>query len=138
VIMGGLGSGRRSRKRTVAECFSIDINQLLRAGLFSKQRGRLCWQDELALGFAVREEEDGTKQLVLSHSVDRPAQTVPLTTTMLVSGGSRWWFVCPRCDRRAAKLYLPPSEQAFGCRVCYDLAYPTSQANRERCFRANK
>ena len=61
----------------------------------------------------------------------RVEATIALTTTVLHSGGLRWWFVCPRCDRRAAKLYLPPGEQQFGCRMCYDLVYPPSLSPSE-------
>ena len=32
---------------------------------------------------------------------------VQLETTPQPFGGRRWWFVCPRTGRRAAKLYLP-------------------------------
>lgn len=135
--MGGLGSGPRRKKRTVAECFSLDVNRLLRMGLFHRPAGRLCWQDELAADYELPQTENGERQLVLSHSTDWPEQRISLATTRLVSGGLRWWFVCPRCDRRAAKLYLPPTERMFGCRVCYDLAYPPSRACRERRLPVN-
>jgi hypothetical protein len=32
---------------------------------------------------------------------------IQLETTPQPFGGRRWWFVCPRTGRRAAKLYLP-------------------------------
>jgi hypothetical protein len=132
--MGGLGSGRRSKRRKVAECLTMDINRLLRTDLFYRRSGRLYWPGDLTTECIVHETEDGSRKLVLSYSADWAEQTVPLTTTQLVSGGLRWYFVCPRCGRRAAKLYLPPGEQAFGCRACYDLAYPGSRRKRERCL----
>jgi hypothetical protein len=47
--------------------------------------------------------------------------------------GRRLWFTCPlkiagrACNRRAGKLYLPPSFQHFGCRRCHDLTYLSCQ-----------
>jgi hypothetical protein len=59
---------------------------------------------------------------------------VPLVTTRQVSGGLRWWFLCPTnrnggppCPRRVGKLYLPPGGRIFACRRCYNLAYESSR-----------
>ena len=38
-------------------------------------------------------------------------------------GGRRWWFVCPRTGRRAAKLHLPNGAFTFASRQAYRLAY---------------
>src|SRR3989338_111524 len=45
------------------------------------------------------------------------------TTTPCSFGGCRWWFQCPRCGRRTAKLYQPQPAGEFGCRLCYNLTY---------------
>src|SRR5262249_49534577 len=36
-------------------------------------------------------------------------------------GGSRWWYGCPKCDRRVSRLYKPVNEHCFFC--------PTLQEN---------
>lgn len=43
---------------------------------------------------------------------------VRLTRTVCHFGGQRVWFVCPRCERRAAVIYLP---DVPGCRCCLQL-----------------
>lgn len=60
--------------------------------------------------------------------------TIRLETTRLVSGGLRWWFVCPfqystgsPCARRVSILHLPPSLAYFGCRHCHNLTYVSCQ-----------
>ena len=56
------------------------------------------------------------------QSIELP---IPLETTQPRFGGLRWWGRCPlavsgvACRRRVAKLYLPPGERYFGCRVCH-------------------
>ena len=56
-----------------------------------------------------------------------------LTATRPRFGGLRWWFVCPLvvngrpCNRRVAKLHLPPPARYFGCRLCYRLTYASCQ-----------
>jgi hypothetical protein len=49
-------------------------------------------------------------------------------------GGVRWWLLCPiehdgtECGNRVSRLYLPLGEKYFGCRVCHDLTYRSTQA----------
>jgi hypothetical protein len=37
------------------------------------------------------------------------------------------WFICPACQQRVGKLYLPAGEAVFLCRKCHDLAYRAQQ-----------
>jgi hypothetical protein len=48
--------------------------------------------------------------------------------------GSRWWWLCPECDRRCLKLYFPPRAVRFACRLCHDLSYESAQASRQRYY----
>jgi hypothetical protein len=41
---------------------------------------------------------------------------IELETAPQPLGGRRWWFVCPRTGRRAAKLYLPSGAFTFASR----------------------
>jgi hypothetical protein len=52
---------------------------------------------------------------------------VQLATTPQPFGGRRWWFICPRTGRRAAKLYLPNGAYTVASRQAYRLAYPSQQ-----------
>lgn len=48
-------------------------------------------------------------------------QIIELTTTACNYGRSRYWFVCPECEKRVAILYF---QKQFNCRQCLKLAYP--------------
>lgn len=68
-------------------------------------------------------------RLVLASGGKLPTgngQIIRLTTTRPHFGGQRFWFVC-ECRRRAGRLYLPPGEMVFRCRVCNDLTYASAQ-----------
>lgn len=39
----------------------------------------------------------------------------------------RWWFACPRCQRRCAVLYLIPNPGLFRCRLCGGVTYQSKQ-----------
>jgi hypothetical protein len=56
---------------------------------------------------------------------------VGLLFTSLSSGGHRWRWMCPRCDRRVDVLYLPPDRERLACRRCCGLVY-RSQYTRGR------
>jgi hypothetical protein len=97
-----------------------------------------------AIGLVANTAEDrGTLRLQYSvgrDGAEKSAQdyVVPLVTSRLISGGLRWWFLCPACracgppcGRRVGKLYLPPSGTVFACRRCYDLVYTSSRESRK-------
>lgn len=68
------------------------------------------------------------------------SQCIGLETTRPNFGGSRDWFACPDCGRRAVTLFCPPTETHFACRPCLKLAYRCQGENDfDRALRrANK
>ena len=60
----------------------------------------------------------------------RTYQRIGLTDTNPHFGGIRWWLVCPRCGRRAGKLYATVGDRNFACRVCRRLVYKSQYWKR--------
>src|SRR6266496_1625980 len=52
--------------------------------------------------------------------------------------GQRLCLLCPRCSRRAFKLYRPSRLQAFACRICHNLSYTSVQKHDARLDRLLK
>jgi hypothetical protein len=55
---------------------------------------------------------------------------VYLATTRPRFGGLRWWFVCPRLNRKVRKLYLPLGGRHFWSRRAYRLAYASQRETK--------
>lgn len=146
--MGGYGSGislGTSAKTVVESCQILDINYFSRNGLFRQgySAGNITWQNYSGkiirtASWELDSVEDNTDFLIqFSLSVNGETvplqQSIPTEKTRLVSGGIRWWFICPlffngrSCGRRVAKLYRPPYSRYFGCRKCHDLTYKSCQ-----------
>jgi hypothetical protein len=71
------------------------------------------------IGVAVR---DGSVTLGYRLGQGQPIeQPVYFSWTRPKFGGRRPWFLCPRCIRRVALLYL--RGERWACRICCDLAY---------------
>ena len=134
--VGGYGSGwSRGRKSKVEESLVLATKNIRRTiGGGPGSFGSLSWSrggepyasifysveegvevGELALRLRYSKGEGETKR-----SENYPVRVV---STVPTYGGRRWWFLCPLCDRRAAKLYLPPGGRLFGCRTCHRLTY---------------
>jgi hypothetical protein len=145
--MGGLGSGFHvhvGAKRTVEECLSVSAGILARGGVFragARVAGNLRYSGDRSVGFRAWTDEQGHGSITFTFTWHARACggqgwdqghrcSVGLTSTTLPHGGRRWWFLCPFCDRRRGKLYLPSGDAGFACRVCHELAY---QSTRDRC-----
>jgi hypothetical protein len=74
---------------------------------------------EMLVGFGFLHLE-GLDHRDEARKIDHVVST---TSSPCHYGGSRPWFLCPNCGRRAGKLYLPLGGRHFLCRRCYDLAY---------------
>ena len=148
--MGGYGSGRRwrSKKDTVEDCWDLDVNWMVREGVFDGGKwcsGAIRWSDPLtgeetsSLGYQVNTPQ---RWLRLHYRLPEQDESfdykVQLTTTALPWGGVRWWFICPlitndyTCGRRVGKLYLGPGGRYYGCRHCNDLTYKSCQESHKR------
>src|SRR5882724_4582697 len=58
--------------------------------------------------------------------------TINFVETKCNYGGSRWWFECPSCQRRCAKLYEKKDD--FYCRKCLNLEYTSHRINYHTPF----
>jgi hypothetical protein len=159
--MGGPGSGnwdRWNKKLTVNNGLTLDINQMVRDGLFlhgqAKVMGSIKWTNTRteeqtgAMGFIIEPRENDGFIFRVSYTITRREgdkqdfdYPLELQTTRPHYGGRRWWFTCPLvvnglpCYRRVSKLYLPPGAKYLGCRHCYDLTYRSCQESDKRINR---
>jgi len=145
--LGGLGSGRHwfSKKTTVEECLTLDINKLVKDGLLDRPCGELRWcrggEETASVSYMLKDigfkERESVYVLTLYPSLIRRGQEIsitqdiPLLTTQLYSGGKRYWFSCPNCRRRVGRLHLPYGRSYFFCRNCYDLTYMGCQESHK-------
>jgi hypothetical protein len=128
--MGGYGSGKRyGAKRRVEESLSLTCSWLLQRGFFDLCVGKsehhtITWNNyrgvpvyNLVIEIECLRIDEVRLYLFSSR------QAVHLRPTPQRFGGLRWWFACPGCWRRCAKLYLPRQASVFLCRLCHDLSY---------------
>lgn len=124
---GGMryGAGRPGWQVKAEHCRSIDVRRfqrenLLRPGVTTAW----AWTDSetgerrASIGFSVADHH-----VTLRFSInDSPMrQHVPIKRTRCNYGGVRPWFLCPRCSRRVALLFLRTN--GFACRHCQRVAY---------------
>jgi hypothetical protein len=145
--LGGWGSGRHwfSKKTTVEECLTLDINKLVKAGLLYRSWGEVRWyrggKETGSVDYELRDigfKEGESVHILTLHPplINRGerflmAQNIPLVTTQMHLGGKRWWFLCPDCRRRVGRLHLPYGKSEFFCRRCYVLTYMSCQESHK-------
>jgi hypothetical protein len=66
-------------------------------------------------------------RVTVDHGI-RAEQSIPLSQSTPYFGGIRWWFLCPKCNRRVALLHKPSNSHWFFCRHCHDLTYESVQS----------
>jgi len=148
--MGGWGLGHRlrwdreGRKTLTADCLRLDAlawqkQGILAAGLhllitcqWTFDYGTFWLPVEvwtLNLASAVVRLGDLTDSQP-SLAAGMPGYSVWLRVTNQKVGGARWWWSCPRCERRCRHLYRPPPFAPWACRACHRLAYSSSRESR--------
>jgi len=142
--MGGNGSGRwRSHfpKHTVDESLTLStrrvagtLNEMLDDGRCTLVIGTLSWSrgEEVTDSMGYRAMRvNGWPVIELNWTTTswngeqtRNNQILKPEWTLPNYGGRRWWWRCPLlrgnlpCNRRVAKLCIPPGGRYFGCRQC--------------------
>lgn len=151
MFFGGNWLSRGRVKETVDSSFTISMKILKED--FSRLNkhehetrlilGSLYWGEQSVGYKAVKSK--GEFWLGLSYAAifqeERQSKTckIPVVFTRPNFGGFRWWFLCPRCGRRIAKVRKPPSSHDFACRQCHCLTYHSTRehpsAKRMRLMR---
>ena len=133
--MGGYGSNRwgwYEPKTTVEACLTLTVWAIdIRPnddGTGKAEWTRADGTVTNSVGLDVATGETGGTLTLGYRAGERLIQErVRLSTTRPHLGGLRWWFHCPRCQRRIGKLYKPPESAEFRCRQCHNLTYRKSQ-----------
>jgi hypothetical protein len=149
--MGGYGSGRSGGRPTTDNGLTLPLSKLLRDKLF--RPGSACYSSLIwtntstgerigSIGYEAHLGQESGR-VRLKYTTTRwdgekreSDYWIELETTPQPFGGRRWWFVCPRTGRRAAKLYLPNGAYTFASRQAYRLAYHSQrEAPHDRALR---
>jgi len=120
--MGGIWSGRSPMYDTTADFPELSARVVARcspAALGKLPEGRVLF---------VRCEAPSTwstRRVSLHWATSHAPETKREANLLLVSrpqpfGGRRWWWKCPRCDRRRGGLFLAGG---WACRRCLRLTY---------------
>lgn len=107
---------------TIEQHYAVDVRQVMRACSGRTASLELSQGDKLYCLAKINTEKQ-TMQL--------NQQRVKLTTTPCNYGGKRWWFICPSCERRCAKLYWG---NTWACQQCLNLKYYSQQATTGNCW----
>ena len=132
---------RSDRKLTVENSCTLDLSWLLSSDIpmWFPLWGLVDWHARWSTApiasawyrFLMDEVPDPVLEIVflgaLSSLPSRFRQTVTLATTLMPRGGQRWWLLCPHCNSKRTKLYLPRGGGSFLCRACHNLAYYSTQ-----------
>lgn len=61
--------------------------------------------------------------LLASEALSISDAPVKLITSQTGFNGTRYWFACPRCQKRVGVLFRHPISNTLGCRTCLGLNY---------------
>lgn len=136
--MGGSGSTRwpwwYKKKVCVEVCLKLDVAFLNQHGYIKPgvERAGVCeWHYKGTTGsVGVRVQWHPEPVVKLAYALKGRGKflsPVPLVPVVRFGKRTSWLFACPLCGRRVRCLYLPPKQDTFGCRVCYDLTYRKRQ-----------
>lgn len=78
---------------------------------------------EIRVADFVRKAKQGLKEALIQSSIETEGYQLLLTKSKTGYSGSRFWWVCPSCQRRAGVLYRHPVSEILGCRTCLGLDY---------------
>lgn len=143
-----MGRRRNPDRRIVEDALTIGLRPILRASARSgpKGAGILEWLKDgeqiasMGVAWDLTDPDNAHVTLTFARAAREGLekelrQRIRLVSTIPNYGGRRWWMICPRSDRRAAKLHLPRGENEFASRQQWGLSYRSQRAaDRDRPF----
>jgi Zn finger protein HypA/HybF involved in hydrogenase expression len=116
--------------RTVEECHSLDVYDLRRKGVLDPgKRARINFGQMATLHFVAADDHLEIVFLETPYVKTTERSYLELERTLTSFDAERVQFLCPRCFKPKAKLYLPPGQDQFRCRTCHNLSYKSRQSH---------
>src|SRR5262245_740410 len=142
--MGGFGCGRRGGGPMVESALKLDIDSMMRWGAIQpdcRVTGEMhlkLYYDQIDVKFESETRNGKHGWLRLRYQMTdywsgkeiEIDDKVYLASTRPHFGGLRWWFVCPRRNRKVRKLYLPLGGRHFWSRRPYQLDYASQRETK--------
>jgi hypothetical protein len=133
-------------RNLVESCpLAVDIDAFVRAGVLDSNNdvtGTVSVAEH-SMAFAVQHRGSGAPLVCFACAVETVGErrevraTVPVVSTAQRLGSRRWWS-CPSCGRRARIIYLASGSDEMGCRVCGGLVHRSAARARGRRPRVEK
>lgn len=79
--------------------------------------------DKIEVSNLLREYRVKLKEYFLRSKFEITDVEIRLTTSKTGNCGTRFWFVCPQCEKRVGVLFKHPILSLVGCRQCLNLEY---------------
>lgn len=79
--------------------------------------------DKISITDILREYKTKIKETLIRSKFNMLNENVIIAPTKTGNGGTRFWFICPRCKRRSGDLLQHPLQGILGCRICLGLEY---------------
>lgn len=122
------GAGRPSYKAKTGDVKSIDVRRFAKLGYLNRFNA-FSWQwtrngePNGSIAIHVEPKSHITLRYTLTVNEEQHvhADRIYLDYTDCNYGNSRPWLLCPRCNKRQAKLYMRWGR--FACRRCQKIAY---------------
>lgn len=129
-LMGGVGARPicHPRRITVADVPELSIDLLLKSGAIVAGRSQISTITLWGIYCEVESDLSDLNEGLLGIRSGPINGSIRLSATTPHFGGRRWWFLCPRSERRVLKLYWTDTE-GFGSRQALRLVYPSSREN---------
>ncbi|MCK8818121.1 hypothetical protein MWH28_12215 [Natroniella sulfidigena] len=140
--MGGLGSGRYSRKTAVEDCLGIDVNYLNRKGFLEEGcQFTLRWSISRSNWSASISAKAYKDYIVLDYIVEKERElnySIQLDKVPMNLGGYKNYLRCPKCNSRVEKIYKSSASDYFLCRDCLDLVYRSSKESGDELAKVRR
>jgi len=127
------GAGRPAHRPCESHYRSVDVRRFVREGMFARS-GWHGWQwtndgvQVASISFIV-DPSARSIRFEYRQTVDGKVRDIKVTvwteTTPCHFGGVRWWWRCPNCTRRCARLFLVTG--GMGCRACLRMIYASQR-----------
>lgn len=88
-----------------------EIDKIVKQGNYTK----------INIDQVIRETKLSLKKAILEAQLELLGSSINLTTTKTRFNGVKYWFVCPRCNRRSGNLYFINDLGENVCKKCLEL-----------------